>query len=130
MNLVELYRKMSAIRELMDSFTFRVEPFPAVKGRYFIVFKRNRTNCYVSLDFVNFIMNKAMQYKKNAQGRLVFKTSFELYQAPFDIQQIVLFNSKEKAELALKNMLSYINKHHGSLAHSVIKQATSCEFPF
>lgn len=132
MNLVDKHRKLSTAKELQDKFSFSVEPFPLRNGAYCICYAQSRIGesewTYLDTDFVAYIMRKALQNKIDSQDRLVFKTSYEVVH--HDFQKVIVFNSQKKAKVALRNFMLYIQRHHGSLAHSVLKQAICYFAPF
>lgn len=132
MNLVNKYRKISTAKELQNKFSFSVEPFPERNDIYCIKYARDRVGdserFYLDTDFVAHIMRRALQSKVEHQDRLVFKTSYEVVYHGF--QKVIVFNSEKKAKIALRNFMLYIQRHHGSLAHSVLRQTIRYIAPF
>ncbi|WP_133174925.1 hypothetical protein [Heyndrickxia sporothermodurans] len=132
MNLVEKHRKLSTVKELCDKFAFTVEPFPGKQGSYCIQYmydkRYDQRRAYLDKEFVSYVMRKALQTKTDHQDRLVFKVSYDTIY--YDLNQVVVFDSYEKAKKALFNFMYFIHRRHGSLAFSIMVQAKNQYAPF
>jgi hypothetical protein len=132
MNLVEMHRKLSTVKELCEKFGFTVEPFPVQKGLYCIQYvydkRYDQRRAYLDKDFVSYVMRKALQNKTDHQDRLVFKVSYEVIN--HDLSKVIVFDSEQKAKRALMNFMHFVQRRHGTLAFSVIVQAKHQHAPF
>lgn len=128
MNLVILHRKLSTARELCKKYCFSVEAFPSNQSKqYCIQYMSGHSRAFLDVDFVSFVMRKALHYKTDQQ-RIVFKEDYQTIY--YELSNVIVFNSEVEAKRALNNFMYYIYRRHGSLSDSVIRIAKERFSPF